>query len=187
MSRKRLLTSGLIVCLVLVLAYLAVDLNKLHVKQVALREQIGASTSTLTLLPTPAMGADLRLTQAQTAYQSALAGVSIKAAPTEIIRSLLVLTDNYHFKVNPITTEQWAKRSIGTVTYRILPINLSLEGNLADILLFIQDLENEDKFPSLEIENTEIAPLTDLSGGSSQYDTALKIRLSVMERLTTSE
>jgi Tfp pilus assembly protein PilO len=187
MSRTRLLTIALIVCLVLVLAYLVTDLNKLNKKQSVLQQQIGASTGTLGLMPTPTTGDDARLAEVETAYQKALNGVSLKVAPTDVIKALLDLTDHYNFRVNPITTEQWAKHSIGTAIYRILPINFSLEGNLADITQFLRALEDENKYPSLEIENTQIGPIAGQSAEGSQYDTTLQIRISIIERITAGE
>jgi hypothetical protein len=187
MSRTRILTVALVACLALVLVYLVIDLNRQNQKQSAWKEQIGASTSTLGMLHTPSVGIETRLAAAQATYQTALNGVSLKIAPTGVIKALLELTDSYKFKVNPITTEPRTRRSIGTAMYEILPINLSLDGHLTDVRLFLKSLEDETKFPSLEIENTRIEPLSRQSVDSSLYDTTLQIRISIIERILTNE
>jgi hypothetical protein len=187
MSRTRLLTLGLIACLVLALVYLASDISRQDKKQSALRDQISASTGTLKILPTPPAGAEARLTEARATYDTAWAGVSVKAAPTEVIKALLDLAEQSNFRVNPITTEQWSKRGVGNAVYRVLPISFSLDGKQNDIVKFIQALENEEKYPYLEIENVQLIPIKGLNTDNDLYDTTLKIRISIIERITAND
>jgi Tfp pilus assembly protein PilO len=187
MNRTKQLTFALLVCLVLVLAYQLIDLNRLNQNRSVLNERIAAGTSTLGLLSGLSSDNSSRLAEVYAEYQSVLQGVSQKSVPTQVIKMLLELTDRFKFEVNPITTEQWSKRSIGKAIYQVLPVNLSLNGNLTDIIGFIQDLEDENRYPNLEIESTRIVTHDSDNLTSSSYDTNLQIRILVIERLTTSE
>lgn len=187
MKRTKQLSIALLVCLVLVLAYQLIDLNRLNQNRTALKDRIAASTGTLALLSAPSADNSSRLAEVNAAYQSALNGVSQKVVTTQVIQMLLDITDRYAFQVNPITTEQWSKRNVGSTVYQVLPVNFSLNGNLNDIISFTRELENSTQYPNLEIESTRIVPnnVDNLSAGA--YDTNMQIRILVFERLTTTE
>ena len=48
---------------------------------------------------------------------------------------------------------------------------------------FLKTLEDETKYPSVEIENTRIEPLSRDSSDIGFYDTTLQIRISIIERI----
>jgi hypothetical protein len=187
MNRTKQLTFVLLVCLVLVLAYQLIDLNRLNQDKSLLNEKIAASNSTLGLLSGPASDNSSRLAEVSSEYQSVLQGVSQKPIPTQVMKTLLDLTDRFNFEVNPISTEQWSKRSIGGAVYQVLPVNLSLNGNLTDFIGFIWELEDNKQHPNLEIESTRIVKNDFDNWTSGSYDANLQIRILVIERLTSTE
>jgi hypothetical protein len=181
-SRTKQLTIALVVCLVLALIYLVNDIGSLNRKKVDLNAQISASSGILGVLARPATDTAARLTQAEKLYQTVITGVSSKVVPTEVIKTLLDLSDQFGFRVNPIMTEQWSTRRINNTNYRALPVNLSLDGQSGDLVKFIQLLENEDQFPYLVIENTQVMPINPASIDNHTFDSTLQIKITIIER-----
>ena len=186
MVRSRLLLIVLVACLVIVLIYLTNDYLKQNVQQKAVRQQIDTATQTLALLPQPLQGLDQKLADAQSAYQSASAALALNPDPTSLIKNIYLISDQLNLKLNPVTTDQWGQRTIGTSTYRVMPLYLNLQGQFSDLITFITRIQDKSVFPTIQIEKSEITPL---KPGQTAIPNplTLKLTLSLVQKLDTGK
>jgi hypothetical protein len=183
LSHSRLLLMILSLCLVLVLVYLMAGYFKEQGSKRALITQIDTATRTLLVLPDPAPNLSERLEQAKADNLAAKHGAYGNGPDTtEIIVLLLKTADDCHLQVDPISSEQWSKKSIGSGTYRMLPIELVLSGNQEDFYLFIAELENRQLFPTLAIEEMSVTRSSPL-GLDAEASFSVKLTLSLAVRL----
>jgi hypothetical protein len=183
LSRSKLLPMVLSLCLVLVMLYLTVDYFKGQQAKNRQVTEINTATQTLQVLPDPAQNLAERLGQAKADNQAAkqsLSGQDIDS--TAVIALLLKTADDRHLKVDPISSEQWSKKSFGTSIYRMLPIELTISGSPADFYFFIADLENQQLFPSLVIEELSITR-SNPDGPEAEAGFRVKLSLSLAVRL----
>jgi hypothetical protein len=183
LSRSNMLLMILSLCLVLVLAYLTLDYFKELKARNTLVNQIDTATQTLLLLPGPAEDLAGRLEQARDDNQAAKGSVyGLNPDTTEIIALLLKTADERHLQADPLSSEQWSKKNVGTGTYRMLPIELILSGSPADFYRFVADLENRQQFPNLAVEEMSITRDTP-SGPESEAIFNVRLSLSLVLRL----
>jgi hypothetical protein len=156
--------------------------------QGTLVSQIDTGNQTLALLPTPPTGLKVQLEEVKLANQVAVQSVSEgDIDSTKVINDILKSADQYNLTANPVTTDQWAKKSIGDSTYQILPIVLTITGKLSDLILFIGYLENRELFPYLAIEDLTVtnesstAPAEAAPGTASNI--SVKLTISIITRL----
>lgn len=181
MLRSRLLLIVLVVCLVIVVVYLTNDYLKQNVQQKSIQQQIDTGSQALAILSQPAEGLQQKLADAQSAYQSASAALSLKEDPNSIIKNIFLISDELHLDLNPLTTDQWAQRTIGSSLYRVMPMYLNLQGQFPDLLAFVTRLQDKNAFPALQIETSEIMPLTPATSGGENPAT-LKLTLSLIQK-----
>jgi len=184
MVRSRLLLIVLVVCLVIVIIYLTNDYLKQNAQQKAVQQQIDTANQTLAILPQPVQGLQQTLADAQAAYQSSSAALALNSDPTSLIQNIFLISDQLNLKLNPVTTDQWGQRTIGSSTYRVMPLYLNLQGQFPDLITFITRIQDKSIFPFLQIEKSEITPLKPGQTASSDLLT-LKLTLSLVQKLDT--
>ena len=182
MSNSKTLTIALVICLVAVYTYLLNDYLTQEKAQTAVTNQANDSARALALLARPSESLDKRLAEMKLSNQLAVQSVTLsKNGTTEIIDSILQAADDCNLKVDPVTTNQWQKKSVGTSSYRLLPIVLIIKGNISDLTMFIQKLDNRSLFPSLAIENLSINwnSQTDANTAILNASSSLSVKLTV--------
>jgi hypothetical protein len=184
MARSRLLLIVLVVVLVIVVIYTTNDYFKQTSQQKSVQQQIDTANQTLALLPQPVQDLPQILADAQTAYQNASAALAANQDPNLLIKQMFLVADQLHLDLNPVSTDQWVQRTIGSSTYRVMPINLDIQGQLPDLLAFLTRLQDKNQFPTLLIEKSEIVPLTPVKS-SSLDPVTLKLNLSLVRKLDT--
>jgi hypothetical protein len=161
MSRFKLLILALVICLTVVFVYELTGYLKDSRARNILLQQINTSAETLRVFPPSSL--DVLTVQQEKALREnqsvkpTISGSSIDS--TEIINSVLKAADGHNLAADPINTEQWMKRTVGSSTYSFLPLNLTVTGKLRDIILFINTLGNRQLFTSLAVEDLEFENL----------------------------
>jgi hypothetical protein len=182
LPRSKLLFIILSLCLALVLVYLVMSYFNQQRTQNRLSEQISTTTQTLAMIAEPARDLKQRLDQAKVENQAAQQSVSVSNMDTTGVLNLLLKTaDERNLTVDPLSTEQWEKNSIGAGTYRMLPIELIINGKQADFILFIADLENRQIFPSLAIQDMTVTNSSP-SGSGAEAGITAKLTLALVVR-----
>jgi Tfp pilus assembly protein PilO len=191
LSGSKLLITILVVCLIVVFGYQMIDYFKQQREQVAIFNQTRISNQTLALLTKPPQDLNQRLVESKLANQIAEKSVTIdKINSTDVIDSILRTADICGLKVTPLTTNQWLKKSLAGSTYRMLPIEVNVEGKLSDLTTFIARLEDRNSFPSLVIQDLSISGNEQVDGietviGNTSIVSA-KLTLSIITRLETA-
>jgi hypothetical protein len=182
LARTKLLFVILVICLTLVIVYLLTDYLRAQGAKNSLINQVDNTTGTLMLMAAPPEDLPVLLEQARAENQSARLFVSGNDLDvTKVIDSLLNTAAECNLKVNPVSTEQWIKRSIRSGTYDMLPIELTVAGGQADFVRFLADLENRQLFPSLVIEEIEITHRS-RAGTDMLSEVTVKLNLSLVIR-----
>jgi hypothetical protein len=186
LSRSNTLLIILAICLVLVMIYLAAGLLQERNVRSRLAAEIETTSRNLRDLPVPDGALSERLEQAKVESQAARQSVSGgNIDPTEIIALLLKTADERHLQLDPLSSEQWAKKNAGTSAYNMLPVELTLTGKASDYYQFVADLENTHLFLSLVIEQTAVIVSYPPAPDSEAVYNA-RLTISLVERLETA-
>jgi hypothetical protein len=182
LARTKLLFLILVLCLILVLVYLMVDYLREQRAKSTLIDQINNTTNTLMLMAAPPQDLQKLLEQAKADNQSSRSFVSGNDLDvTEVINSLLNTAAECNLQVNPVSTDQWIKRSIGSGTYNMLPLELTITGVQSDFIRFLGDLENPQMFPDLVVEGMTVTRNSQPDIGMAA-EISVKLNLSLVTR-----
>jgi hypothetical protein len=172
-TRSRVLVTLLVLGLIVLYANLLSSYVNHNKTQAALQDQIDSAVTMLNLLPSAPVDSQKRLDEAQKAYDAALAAIADNTVDSnQIMETTIKTAAECNIKVNPTTTDQWTERTIGLNSYRILPLTLDIKGKHADIITFIQRLENRDQFPNLAIGSLILTEAPSSPGTTGDYQQA---------------
>ncbi|MDD5189557.1 MAG: hypothetical protein PHE50_00760 [Dehalococcoidales bacterium] len=139
MSRTKYLSYALVAALLIGIVYIGMGYFKAVKTQNDLKSQNETALHLLGLVPKPAADLEQRLAAAQ--HDNAAAKASIlpaKSDTTRIITDILSAGDSAGVKVLPLTTDQWRTTGVNGQNYRVLDINITVEGELAQVKNFIE-------------------------------------------------
>jgi hypothetical protein len=154
-SRTRVLTLLLAVCLIIAYAYTGYTYSQERQKQRTISEQINNVSGALALVPRPAPDLQQRLAEARklsTRTGEAVFPGSINT--TNYINHILSLADESQMKVTLLTTDPWEERKVDERTFRIFRISLQIEGAPESLTDFISQAEEE--MPSLVVDSLNV-------------------------------
>jgi hypothetical protein len=188
LSRSKILLIALFFILILAFIYLFMDYFKEQRTNRSLANQIDVTTQTLNLIAVPSAGLSEQLRQAHVANGIARQSFSGNWTDTiAIINSIYQAVAEFHLSADPFSADRWIVRNVGAGTYRMLPFELTVEGSLADYILFIEKLGDKRIFPNLAIDSSSVTNNAVVGQtaagipGSVQGITAL-LAISVVER-----
>lgn len=180
MDRPRVLSTLLVVVLVAGLIYLGTDYLRARQQKAELAARLDDRARTLALIPVPPSNLLQQLADAKQASSAARGIWPDRIDTTQIIKRLLAAADAAGVKAIPLTTDEWSTKTIGDSNYRVLSIEVSVEGSLSSLTAFLGRLYGSE-FAALGIETVTLtlnearAPVSG-SAGSSVYG---KINLAI--------
>jgi hypothetical protein len=179
--RSNLLVTCLVLGLIIVFTFMLTDYFKQHRLQANLNSQIEGKKQEISSTPSPSADLDKQLEKVKSENQAIKQSLSAKSADsTEIIAALLDAAASCDVKSNNLSTDKWSDKNIGDTTFRLMPVNISLQGSLSDILNLVEKIEDKSAFPSLVIENLSI----DEAGGQAIQNSGTASSPPVSAKLT---
>lgn len=191
MSGAKLLILILVLCLIIAFAYQGADYFKQQKEQANIIGQMNTSVQTLAMQAKPPQDLNKRLEEAKLANQISVQFVTGNTVnSTEIINNVLQTADTCDLKTSPLTTNQWLKKSVGGSTYRMLPIEMNIDGKLSDLTFFMEKLSDKNFFPSLAIEDLSITGNEKFDGEDTRISetsiVSAKLKMSIVMRMATA-
>jgi len=136
---------------------LGIDYLKQKKAQDALTGQIKTASQTLSLVERPVENLSAHLSEIEQEYQTASLALSTSEVnATDIVRAVYQAADELKLKAGPFSTGPWSKKTIEGAVYRVMPVNLKIDGGWSAFSLFLKQLENDKLFPCLAIESLSI-------------------------------
>jgi hypothetical protein len=180
LSTTRNLTTGLVILLVIGIIYSGIGYFRERQQRQTLESRLDNVNQMLALIPAPQADLDQMLEAAQNANAEARQGLLPEKVDTiQIVKNVLKIADESRLDVIPLTTGKWADKKIEGENYRVLTINLSMEGSMSAVTNFISRLYSAD-FKALAIENIEISNTNE--GKSNSEPVTGNIGLAVYTR-----
>ena len=143
MPRTRLLAVMFAICLVVAFIYLGTYYIKQRQEQSSLSTQLESTGQILALLPEPSANLTQRLTDAQQALEATEKNFSPQQInTTKVSETLLLLSDKHHLKIVPFNAGPWVESSTAGHSYSIFRLSLNIEGNLSDLIAFMDEIVN---------------------------------------------
>jgi hypothetical protein len=184
LNQTRRLTIALVFLLITAFVYLLSDFTQQMKKQAVYMERINDQKIALGNLPVPATDLEQKLTELSAENTAASQAVSNNALNTTLILdSLLNLADNNQLTTSPLAADSWTSKTVGEGTYRILPLQIQLQGQLTAFNTFLSQIEDKTKYPSLVVSNVSILPSTDPAAGDNGSIISAKLELELVIRL----
>jgi hypothetical protein len=87
---------------------------------------------------------------------------------TEVVNTILRLADDGGIKAIPLVTQSWSTEVVGEHSYNVLRLTVATEGNFAQLVSFVSNLENGE-YETLVVDDMSIAIV---SGGGSASEAA---------------
>ena len=146
---------AVVVILLVVYGVLALDYMKQGPEQDRLLSEIGEIDQSLQALPElpPDRLEELTALQASLAAEQETIPSDINSS--DVIEAILSLAQTTGVKAIPLVTEPWSEERVDEETYRVLRINVGVEGTFAQVSEFIGRLENGE-FSTLSVEQLSI-------------------------------
>ena len=184
MTRFRLLIISLILLLTACLGYLAVDNVMQTRNQKSLSNEIQVDRQRLAAIPPADAGLAQQLSQAKSNNQRALAlATAVPQSSTEVINTLIELANQYSLVISPFNTESWTSVSLGSSSYKMLPISLEIQGSLPHLIAFVQKLGDTSAYPYLIIQGMSIDDqLTAANKTDTTVSISAELKLDIVQR-----
>ncbi len=146
---------AVVVILLVVYGVLALDYMKQGPEQDRLLSEIGEIDQSLQALPErpPDRLEELAVLQASLAAEQETISSDINSS--DVIEVILSLAQGTGVKAIPLVTAPWSEERVGEETYRVLRLNVGVEGTFAQVSAFIDRLENGE-FSTLSVEQLSI-------------------------------
>jgi hypothetical protein len=157
MPKNRTWIIILTVVLAAAVVYLLTGYVNQSVLQKSLSKEISQSRQDLEIMPVPRSDlAELfdQSNKANQALKNSLSGSSDSL--TDVVEKILGEVENTHLQASPISSGEPVEKMLGSDRYYLQPMEMDLIGSLADILIFLEKLENPSEYPSLMITRLEI-------------------------------
>jgi len=172
MVKGRLLITILIIVLLVVYYLLGTDYMKQPKEQEALASQIADVTQTLAQIPKPPQDLEQRLAAAQASLAAEQSAFPSKMNSTKVINAILKLADDSDVKAIPMVTQPWSMENIEEHGYRVLRLNVAVEGSFSKLVNFISKLENGE-FKTLTLEELSLTRVNEQSEVTVSLDLAI--------------
>jgi hypothetical protein len=186
LKQTRRLTIVLVLLLAAAFVYLLGDFSQQIKKQAVYVERIANQEMALANLPEISADLDLRLAEISAASTNALQAVSNNSLnTTNILESLLILADSQQLEVTPLTADNWTQKTVGVSTYKILPVELQIQGQLSGLINFMEQINNVAKYPYLITESIAIVPTDESSitiASNNELPVTVKLSLALIVR-----
>ncbi len=187
MKHTRHLTMVLVLLLVTAFAYLLGDFNQQMKKQNVYVNRIDDQKMALDNLPAPLTDLEQRLAEVSAInsnVQQAAANTTLNT--TTFIDFLLAAADRFNLLVSPIKADNWNLRTVGATTYKVFPVEVHLKGQFSELVSFLDQIDDSNRYPYLVIESVLVIPvdMSVLSAGiatSSQVTAHLDLALIVRQ------
>lgn len=161
--RKKLPIVLLLIILLAVYYFLAVDYLKQRQWQEQLNSQIAGAIQTLPQKPPLPPDLEQRLAVAQanlTAVESTFPG---EINSTEVIAAILKLSEDVGIRAILLESSPWSREKNGEYGYYVLRLNVAVSGSFSQLEIFTDRLENGE-FPTLIVEQLSVMKTEKQSG-----------------------
>jgi len=135
-------------------------------ERVLLISQLAEATGALALIPAPPNGLDVEVTAANTSLENVKADLPEMMSSTRVVNDILSLAEECNVKAIPLVTQSWVAENVQDYSYAVFRLNVEVTGDLSRLVDFMEKLE-ENKQPTLVIEEIKVNRPTDLSGEST--------------------
>jgi len=135
-------------------------------ERVLLISQLAEATGALALIPAPPTGLDVEVTAANTSLENVKADLPEMMSSTRVVNDILSLAEECNVKAIPLVTQSWVAENVQDYSYAVFRLNVEVTGDLSRLVDFMEKLE-ENKQPTLVIEEIKVNRPTDLSGEST--------------------
>lgn len=141
---------------VVLIVYMLIDYMNQQKAQSTLHRQIAETGSALELIPEPESGLSEKLDElkAESAARHAASG---RRSSTEMIRSVLGIAGECGVKTGNLKTSQWSEKTFDDKQFSVMPVEISLEGELSGLITLLQILEDGQEFNQLAVTGLNIS------------------------------
>ncbi len=148
MQEGKMMTRGrpvmFLVVVILLIAYAFIGTRYLseNKERVLLAEQIAAAREALELIPEPPEDLAERLAAAQDDLETAKNGFPSDVDTTGVIDTILGLASACGVEALPLATEPWSVNETDGYEYRVLHLDVTVEGGFPQVVTFLSRLED---------------------------------------------
>ena len=137
-----------------------------HKERVALAGEIAAAREALGLIPGPPEGLAERLSAARDDLDAATNGFPSDVDTTRVIDTILQLASACDVKALPLATEAWSAHEAGEYEYRVLHLDVTVQGEWPQVVAFVFGLEG-GQVPTLVLRDVAMSSRDEESGGGN--------------------
>ena len=166
MVKGKLLIAILIIMLLVVYAYFGMGYVRERKEHEALTSQITDVSQTLAQIPAPPQDLEQRLETVRASLVAEQSAFPSKMNSTEIVATILRLTDDCGVKAIPLITQPWSIESVGEHGYHVLRLDVAVEGSFSQLVSFLSKLENGE-FKTLIVEDLSVTRATEQPEGET--------------------
>jgi hypothetical protein len=145
-------------CLAVVFGYVLFEYVRQDSIQKHLGTQIVQSRRTLSELPAPNSSLTQIYEESDKTNQAVKQSLTKQnGSITDVIDRLLQNADQAQVTVKPIICGDRQEKTIGNKVYDIVPLELTVSGNLSNVLAFVKMVENSELNPSVIVTNLSLS------------------------------
>ncbi|HSW59087.1 MAG TPA: hypothetical protein VLH15_11825 [Dehalococcoidales bacterium] len=190
MKQTRLLTIILVITLAAAIVYVLGDFNQQTKKLAAYTDQIENQKMALSNLPVLPAEIEKHLEMLSVRTAAALQAIANQNLnTTSLVDSLLTAAGKHQLAVSPISAGSWNYTTAGNARYRVLPVEMHIQGDLFELIAFLDQIDEFDSYPNLVVQTLSIIPTDQLLTNQlvdADHPVSAVLNLAIVVRVSDS-